>query len=136
MSASPKMESGRYPACCAIWKNSYPEINKATAITAKKTSPPTYTDPRIRGIRTMALARRYLSTTESQRGLDVLQFSKSAVPLTECDQCVVQFLFAKIGPEGGCGVVFRVGSLPDQKVRQAHFASGTDDQIGVGQASG
>ena len=48
----------------------------------------------------------------------------------------VELGFAEIGPEGGGDDEFGVGDLPEEKIADAHFAAGADEQIGIGNVSG
>src|SRR5438874_1901856 len=59
-----------------------------------------------------------------------------AVPAAELDQGLVERLLVEVGPQGGRGVVFGVGRLPDEEIAQAHLACRAHDQVGIGQARG
>ena len=48
----------------------------------------------------------------------------------------VELGFAEIGPEGGGDDEFGVGDLPEEKIADAHFAAGADEQIGIGNVAG
>src|SRR5206468_8129546 len=44
-------------------------------------------------------------------------------------QCGDELGFAEIRPKGRCHEKLRVGNLPEQEVRDAHFAAGTNQQV-------
>ena len=62
--------------------------------------------------------------------------SKPAVAAGVFLDGLAQMRFAEIGPERGRDDKFGVGDLPEEEVAQAHFATGANEQIGVGQVAG
>src|SRR5205823_7792180 len=58
--------------------------------------------------------------------------AEAPVPTGVFLQRVNELLFAKIRPKRRCHNEFGVGTLPEQKVADPHFAAGANHQVGVG----
>src|SRR5215813_3252510 len=98
----------------------------------------------ISGARETALTSRMLSfrgEAEESRVRDPLlrsgwpRLDESAEPShapAELREGRVQLFAPKIGPAYWCRIVLGICRLPQQKVAQAHLATGADDQVKVG----
>src|SRR5262245_36000752 len=64
------------------------------------------------------------------------QPSKPPMPPVVLLERVVELQFAEIGPERLRHQQFGVGDLPEQKIADAHFAAGADEQVRIGQVGG
>ncbi len=62
--------------------------------------------------------------------------AKAAVPQAELIEGPGKYLVGEIGPEFIDENKFRIGALPQQEIRNALFAAGADEQVGIGNAGG
>ena len=60
----------------------------------------------------------------------------AAFAFLKINQGFEKFRAGKIRPESFGDVNFGVGDLPEQKIADAHFAAGADEQVGIGEAGG
>lgn len=52
------------------------------------------------------------------------------------EEGLVDVVDVEVGPVGGGGDEFGVGTLPEEEVGEAHLAGGADDEVGVREAGG
>src|SRR5450759_1335831 len=57
----------------------------------------------------------------------------AALPLLEIEDRLEEMALAEVGPERGRDPDLAVGDLPEEEVRDAHFAARADEKIRVGQ---
>src|SRR5262249_9366430 len=79
--------------------------------------------------------RSALTSALSQRERESAQAAKPSGAPAELREGCVQLFAPKIGPACWCRIVLGVRRLPQQKVTQAHLATGADDQVELGQTS-
>src|SRR6267154_6614358 len=60
----------------------------------------------------------------------------SSIPFPEIFDGFEEVFPGEIGPELGSDVHLGVGELPEEKIREAHFAGGADEEVGVGVVAG
>src|SRR5579871_6111073 len=58
-------------------------------------------------------------------------FSESSFSLLVGTNCFVQIFFSEVGPKLGRDVKFCIGDLPEQKIANAHFSAGADQQFWI-----
>ena len=61
--------------------------------------------------------------------------AKTAVPQAELAKGAGKYLLGKIGPEFVDKNKFRIGALPQQEIRNALFATGADEKVGIRNSS-
>src|SRR5919202_4861461 len=120
--------------CAKSWYSSCsPRIVQISA-TATSQAPPIHIVRRSSGSRTTALRTRW--TRLPGAGRLIGKTAETALAPFKGLNCLHKFGRIKVGPIGRRRIIFAVGSLPDQKVRETELAAGPHDQIGVRHAAG